>query len=213
MQTRRVAAIALLALSGAALGFATARTASGLQPAAALTAASTGALAPATYEVDNVHSSVVFRIQHVGVGRFYGRFNELRGTFAFDPESGELSSIDMSIPVDSVDTNNVQRDEHLESPDFFDAAQFPTISFRSTSIEKDDDEYEVKGELTLHGQTHPIEVELEWLGTAEVRGNEVAGFEAKFRIDRTRWGMTKYTEGAIGREVDLIVSVEAVRQK
>lgn len=209
-RTVLVASAGIAALAGAALGFASQTAPS---QAAAIASASTAALAPTTYGVDPVHSSVIFSIRHASVGRFYGTFNQLDGSFAYDKSSGRLTGIDMSIPVESLDTRNTTRDGHLTAPDFFNAKQFPTISFKSTSVRQTgEDAYEVEGDLTLHGQTHPITAEVEWLGTGMMGPNEIAGIEARFRIDRTRWGLTKWSEEMLGHEVNLVVSVEARAQ-
>ncbi len=183
--------------------------------AAALTWSSGAALAQAqsgagtTYQVDNVHSSVIFAIRHAGVGRFYGRFNELKGDFSYNQDSDELGRIRMEVAVDSIDTNNKLRDSHLTASDFFNSRQFPAISFQSTRVQKvADGRFRVTGDFEMHGQTHPITAEVEWLGVGEFRGKALGGFEARFELDRTKWGLTKWSDGTLGNSVELIVSVE-----
>jgi polyisoprenoid-binding protein YceI len=105
------------------------------------------------YSVDPVHSSVVFSIKHAGIANFYGRFNELKGTFHIDRENPSESTFSAEIPIESVDTNNEGRDKHLKAADFFNMRQYPTASFVSTGLSETDEEgvYDLTGRLTLHG--------------------------------------------------------------
>ncbi|MEZ6242125.1 MAG: YceI family protein [Phycisphaerales bacterium] len=160
-----------------------------------------------TYGVDSVHSSVIFKIKH-GVSNFYGRFTDLKGEWSFDPSDASTARFAFSIPTKSVETDNARRNNHLKSGDFFNAAQFPEISFQSTSVEATSgDMYEVKGDLTMLGKTRKITAQLEWLGTADMQGKTVGAFEAHFTIDRTDYGMD-FGVGMLGKNVDLIVAVE-----
>jgi polyisoprenoid-binding protein YceI len=84
-----------------------------------------------TFKIDPVHSSVIFSIKHLGVTDFYGRFNDVSGTVVFDKADPSKSSVEVTVPVESVDTKNEKRDQHLKSPDFFNAKQFPMIIFKS----------------------------------------------------------------------------------
>ena len=105
-----------------------------------------------TYKVDPVHSSNWFRIKHMNVTNFYGRFNEMAGTYTFDDANPSGSAFDIQIKTESVDTHNDGRNKHLKSADFFDAEKNPEIAFKSSSVKKlSDKELEVKGDLTLHG--------------------------------------------------------------
>ncbi len=119
------------------------------------------------FNVDAVHSSVLFRIKHMNTSYAWGRFNDISGTVDLE---GPQAKIDVELVVDSIDTANQKRDEHLEGPDFFNAKQFPSIGFKSTKITKvDDTHYEVDGELTLHGVTKPIQVQVERTGAGSAR--------------------------------------------
>ena len=112
--------------------------------------------AAASFKVDAAHSSVIFRIKHLGIGNVYGRFNELSGTLNY-ASAGAGSAIDLTIRAASVDTNSPKRDNHLRSPDFFSVKEFPTITFKSTNWKKTgDNAYEVTGNLSLHGKTKTI---------------------------------------------------------
>jgi polyisoprenoid-binding protein YceI len=166
------------------------------------------------FKVDPVHSGVVFGIGHVGVSRFYGTFNAPTGTFLIDPANPSASSIEVVVETEKVNTGSSKRDDHLRSPDFFNAKEFPTMTFKSASFEKGAGKtMTVKGDLTMLGQTKAVTAAVEFLGEGETRQGYKAGFEATFTIKRSEFGMTKYLEGnALGDEVKLIVAIEGVRE-
>lgn len=166
-----------------------------------------------TYKVDPVHSSNWFCIKHLNVANFYGRFNELEGTIVLNPSDPAACSFDIQIKVDSVDSNNSGRDKHLKSGEFFDAEKYPQIKFKSTAVKKAGEEaYDVQGDLTLHGVTKPLTVKVERTGAGPgMKGERRAGFETRFDIKRSDFGMTTMLNG-LGDEVRLTVSIEAVRQ-
>ncbi len=163
------------------------------------------------YTVDAIHSTVLFRIKHMNTSHAWGRFNEMQGTVDLD---GAQPTVDVTLVVDSIDTANAKRDEHLEGPDFFNAKQFPTIAFKSNKITKvDDDHYDVEGMLTLHGVSKPIAVQLERTGTARTpMTGKITGYATEFKIKRSDYGM-KLMVGPIGDEVLLIVSLECAAKK
>lgn len=167
-------------------------------------------LAADTYKVDPVHSSVVFRIGHAGIGVVWGRFNAPAGSFTLDADDPARSSFDVQIPVDSVDTANKQRDEHLKNADFFNAKQFPTIAFKSTAVKKGaaPNTLDVTGDLTLHGVTRSVTVAVELIGKGEFpKGTPRAGIEATFNIKRTDFDM-KNMVGPVGDDVRIVVALE-----
>jgi len=163
-----------------------------------------------TYKVDAVHSSVVFRVQHNEVSYFYGVFKDISGTVALNEKEPAKSSVDLTIKVDSVDTRNDRRDNHLKSPDFFNAGQFPTITFQSKEIKKlDGHNWQVTGDLTLHGVTKSMTVKFTTTGEKpDNRGTKRAGGETTFTINRSDFGMS-FMIPAVGDEVTLTVSIEA----
>jgi polyisoprenoid-binding protein YceI len=165
------------------------------------------------YAIDPVHSSVVFGIKHMGVTNFYAVFNEITGTVTFDAADPSKSSVDITVPVESIDSRNPKRDQHLKSPDFFNVKQFPTLTFKSTKVEKSGDTHKVTGDFTLHGVTKPITIEFnkgpEVKGMAE--GELRSGGETRFTIKRSDYGMT-FMKDALGDEVSIILSVEGVKQ-
>ncbi len=162
----------------------------------------------ATYAVDTVHSTVIFRVKHMNTSFAYGRFNNITGQFALDQDPG-ASKFDLQVKTDSVDTGNAGRDKHLKSPDFLNVVQHPTMSFKSTSVAADGpDALKVTGDLTFHGVTRPVTVKVTKTGTGkDMRGRPVAGFETSFVFKRTDFKMDKMTN-AVGDEVTIIVSVE-----
>jgi polyisoprenoid-binding protein YceI len=169
----------------------------------------------APFKIDAVHSSVLFRIRHNGVGNFWGRFNEVKGEYKIDPDALDASSLTVEIPVASVDTANKNRDDHLKGPDFFNAPEFPVATFKSTSFEKSDsNHFTVKGDLTLHGKTNPVSAKVEWIGMKDTgRQGFRSGMEAQFTFERSKWGIDYGIEqGGLGDEVMMIIAVEGVRQ-
>lgn len=171
------------------------------------------AMAADTYEVDPVHSSFLFRVKHLNVSYTYGRFNESSGTFVLDANDPANNSVSIEIKTDSVDTGNAARDKHLRGPDFFNAAEFPTMTFRSTSFKKKDDtRYDVTGDLTIHGVTREVTFEAELTGVGKgMKGEQRAGWEATIVIKRSDFGMTFMPDG-IGDDVTLKISIEGIKK-
>lgn len=168
--------------------------------------------AAATYTIDNVHSSVLFKIRHAGTSNTYGRFNTVSGSYTIDDENAANSSISLEIDAASVDTNSEGRDKHLRSPDFFSVKQFPKITFTSTKIEKTAGGYHATGELDLHGVKKEIAFDFVKVGEGTLRDKPISGYEGKLSFKRSDFGMTKYVaEGTIGDEVEIIVSVEGAQ--
>jgi len=165
-----------------------------------------------TFKVDPVHSSVVFSVQHLGVTNFYGRFNDISGTVAFDKNNPWKSSVELSVPVEGLDTHNAKREQSLKSPDYFDAKQFPTITFKSTKVEGSGDTLKVSGDLTIHGVTKPLTVDFKKGGEGKgVFGEMRGGGETRFTIKRSDFGMN-FEQGEIGDEVNIILSLEGIKK-
>lgn len=165
-----------------------------------------------TLEVDPVHSTALFKIKHAGAAWFHGRFNTLAGTIQYDAEAPEKSKVEFTIDVATVDTNNTKRDDHLRSPDFFDAGQFPKATFRSTKVEKKGATLAVTGDLALHGVTKSVTAEVEHVGDGKgPRGTDVSGFSATLVLQRGEFGI-KTLPGMLGEEVTLTIDVEAGRK-
>ncbi|MFK7960567.1 MAG: YceI family protein [Phycisphaerales bacterium] len=173
--------------------------------AAPQAATSTAAM---TYDIDNVHSCALFRVQHLGAGQFFGRFNRFEGQFTFSESNGPI--FDVKIPIDSVDTDNDRLDGHLRSPDFFNAVEHPAMSFKNISATKSGERmWDVTGEITILGVTKTVPVKVEWTGTKDVGRGVRTGLEAIFTIKRSDFGMMYGVEnGMLGDETRIIVSIE-----
>lgn len=165
------------------------------------------------WAIDKGHSSVVFRVKHAGISNFYGTFNEISGEVTLDPQAPEKGSVSLSIPVDSVDSRDAKRDEHLKGPDFFNGKENPTIAFVSTKIGKKGDALEVTGDLELAGKKKPVTMVVNKTGEGDFYGPRV-GYEATFTIKRSDFGMDYgVAKNALGDEVTLMVGLELVKPK
>jgi polyisoprenoid-binding protein YceI len=164
------------------------------------------------YAVDAAHSAAVFRVSHIGLSWTFGRFKDLSGTFAVDARNPAATRFELSARVDTVDTDNAQRDQHLKSPDFFNAKEFPVIRFKSTSAKAVEGGYEVTGDLTLHGATKPLTIVLKGGRTAEFpRGVQRTGYTGEFTIKRSEFGMDKMLP-AVGDDIHVNVSFEGTKK-
>lgn len=173
-------------------------------------AAAPAATADGAFAVDAVHSSVFFKIKHMNVANFYGRFNKVSGSFLLNKESPESSSLELTIDTTSVDSNNKGRDDHLKGNDFFAVKEFPTSTFKSTAVKKTGEGvYEVTGDLTLRGTTKPVTAIVTDTGSAAGRkGGTVAGMEAVVTIKRSEFGVSFMSGAGLSEEVTLTVSLE-----
>ena len=165
------------------------------------------------YVIDAAHSGVTFQISHMGVSYIPGRFNEFSGNFTIDTSDPAKSSFSLTIKTESVDTNNSKRDEHLRAPDFFNAKQFPTITFASTAVKAVEGGYEVTGDLTMHGETKPITFSLKGGKTAEFPPKVIrTGFTSPQIVNkRTDFGVGKPMP-VLGNEVYIAVSFEGTKK-
>lgn len=163
------------------------------------------------YVIDPDHSSIAFRIKHLGITFVYGLFSNANGVYAFDDSDLKNASIWIKVKVADIDTGNPERDRDLMGPDFFDEKKFPLIIFKSASITASgDDQYAVAGELSLHGVTRPVTVQAVKTGLyPDPAGGYRSGFEARFTILRSDFGMRHMT--VVADRVELTVSVEGVR--
>jgi polyisoprenoid-binding protein YceI len=168
------------------------------------------ALAQGTYEVDPVHSAVLFKVQHAGAGYTWGRFTDFSGSLRLDAAAPERSRLELTVKSASVLTDDAKRDQHLRSPDFFNVRQFPVITFRSTAVRTTGpDSAVVTGELTLKGVTKSVSAEARRVG----QQGDLVGFEAAFSLKRSEFGMDWGVGKGLGDEVWLIVSLEAGKTK
>lgn len=169
------------------------------------------ALAADTYKIDSEHAAVIFRVTHLNVGNAYGRFNDPTGTVVYDKADPSKSQFTFEVKSANVDTDNEKRDAHLRSPDFFDARQFPVITFKSTSVKAEGDTFQVTGDLTLHGVTKSITFPIKKTGETDTgKMGYRTGWEAEVDLKRSDFGMTGM-QGPIGDDVHLVISFEAVK--
>jgi polyisoprenoid-binding protein YceI len=169
------------------------------------------------WAIDKTHSELSFRIRHM-VSRVRGTFTDWDGRITGAPGRWAEGSVQVNIRTASIATNNDRRDNHLRSPDFFDAANYPEMTFRSTRVEFQGEEASVAGDLTIRGVTRPVILRGHFLGLQRgPDGKERVGFDATTRINRLDYGVSwnRAVEGGgalLGDEVDIEVVVAAVRQ-
>jgi polyisoprenoid-binding protein YceI len=164
-----------------------------------------------TYDVDAVHSAVMFRAKRMGVVYVYGRFNEFAGTIDLTGDDVSAGKLTLEVKTTSVDTGNQRRDDHLRSPDFLNAAQLPVMKFESTGVRAVGGAFEVSGNLTLHGVTKPVTATVEKVGSGKdpSAGKALVGFEGKFTLKRSEFDI-KYMVGPVSDEIDIHIALQAV---
>ena len=170
------------------------------------------------WKVDPSHSTVGFSVRHLVISNVRGEFSKYDAKVQLDDGDVTRSTVEASIDVGSVDTRSADRDAHLKSPDFFDAAKYPTITFRSTKVAKaGKDRLSVTGDLTLHGVTRPITLDV--TASPEVKGlygETRRGYTATAKLDRKDFGLTwnKVIEAgpAIGDQVTLTLDLSSVKE-
>jgi polyisoprenoid-binding protein YceI len=182
------------------------------------TSENTAAIPTGTWNVDPAHSSVGFAVKHMGIASVRGVFNEFEGTIEIADDDSAAKAFG-TVKVQSVDTNEPQRDDHLRSPDFFDAAQYPELRFESTAIEAlDNEEYRITGNLTIHGVTNEIVLHADVQGTdIDPWGNTRVGLEVTGQLSRGDYGM-KFNQALgsgnvlVADKVKLELDISAVKQ-
>lgn len=187
--------------------------ASTLASAAALTSFAAVA-APVTYVIDPGHSVVAFTLDHLGFAKAMGRFNTVGGELVFDAAAPASSSVTVEIDANTVDTNHAKRDEHLKSPDFFNSAEFPKITFKSDKVEVTGEKTgRLAGQLTMLGVTKPVVLDVTFnkVDVSPASKLETAGFSARGTVKRSDFGMS-YGVPNIGDDVALIIEVEATKK-
>lgn len=183
--------------------------------AAALLAsvATTAQAAPVAYKLDPAHMSVAFIVNHLGFSNVIGRFNTAAGEVSFDKDAVQNSALKVTIDTASVDTAHAKRDEHLRSPDFFNAKEFPQITFKSTKVEKTGDKTgKLYGDLTMLGTTKPVVLDVTFNkeGVSPASKLETVGFSARGTVKRTDFGM-KYGAPYISEDIQLLIEAEATK--
>jgi polyisoprenoid-binding protein YceI len=175
------------------------------------------AAAQATYSIDTTHSSVGFKIRHL-VAKVPGQFTEFDGSITADFEDLDASSVKFVIKTASIDTENEKRDDHLRSADFFDAATYPEITFKSSKItKKDDDTFEVAGILNMRGVNNPVVLTVDFLGEIQAMGGTRAGYEISATVNRQDFGVSwnrALDQGGVvlGDDVEVTINLSVVKQ-
>lgn len=166
----------------------------------------------AEYELDPAHSFVQFRISHLGFSTLVGRFNDLSGNFDWDRGNPGASQIDVVIDTASIDTNHAERDKHLRSDDFLDVEKYPQATFKSIKYNGDEQGGTLEGELTLHGVTQPITLDVKTIGEGDDPwGGYRAGFSGTTMLTRKDFGMG-YDLGPAAETMEMHLFIEGVRQ-
>lgn len=178
-----------------------------------LASASSALAADYKFDKEGQHAFIEFRIKHLGYSWLYGGFNDFDGSFTFDEKNPAADKVSVSINTNSVDTNHAERDKHIRSADFLNVAKYPQATFTSTEVKKDGDEFDITGNLTLNGVTKPVKLDAKLMGQGDDPwGNYRAGFEAEGTIKLKDFNITTDL-GPASQEVELIISVEGIRQK
>lgn len=174
---------------------------------------------PPEWKIDWAHSSAYFDIRHT-FATVRGQFNDISGKFFFDPENVTASRCSFEVKVKSIDTNIRKRDDHLRADDFFDAKKYPLMIFKSNGVRRiNDARFDLEGKLTIKDVTQTVVIPFTYYGVKDNPLNpkqRVAGFEAKFTIDRLVYGVGDgkyYKMGAIGKDVDITITLEVLQDK
>jgi polyisoprenoid-binding protein YceI len=175
------------------------------------------ALAEATsWNIDPAHTQSTFAVKHLVISTVRGEFQKTTGSVKLDDQDPTKSQVEATIDAATIHTREDKRDEHLKSPDFFDVKKFPTITFKSTKIEKDGDKYKVTGDLTMHGVTKPVVLDAAL--TPEIKdpwGMTRRGIQASTKVNRQdfglQWSKTVEAGPVVGDEVTIEINAEIIK--
>lgn len=170
------------------------------------------AFAQTTWTLDKAHSKVGFNVTHMAISEVEGNFKDFDGAVVTKSEDFDGAEISFSAKAASIDTDNERRDNHLRSPDFFEVEKYPDISFKGKLV-KDGGKYKLKGDLTMHGVTKPVELDVTYGGKINTGRGEKAGFRLRGTINRKDFGLTwsnKVPTGelVVGDEVEIVGKIE-----
>lgn len=168
-----------------------------------------------TWAIDPAHSGIEFVVRHMGVSNVHGRFGNIQGNVIINDTDATKSTVSVTIDATTVDTGNSQRDNHLKSPAFFDVTKIPTATFTSTSVAKNGNHLSVTGNLTLHGVTRPVTLDVDG-PSAPVPGMDKkphSGFSATTTLERKDFGVgADFPEAVVGNDIKLTIELEVVKQ-
>ncbi len=180
----------------------------------------TGTVGAAQWEIDKAHSSIGFTVKHLVVSKVNGSFGDFSGSIAFEPDQLQNGTVKMTAKIASVDTNDPKRDDHLRSPDFFDAATFPEMTFVSRKVHDiDGNEFKITGDLTIRDVTKEVVFDCVFNGVVnDPWGNTKAGFSATAKINRqdfgVKWNKSLDAGGVVvGDEVTINIELELGKAK
>ena len=169
------------------------------------------------WNLDNAHSEVQFKVRHMMVSNVSGYFRAFSGSMQAEKEDLSDAKFSFEAQIDSIDTRNSDRDNHLKSADFFDAANHPALSFHSNAVEARGDQWIIKGDLSIRGTQLPVELQAEYNGRAvDPYGQTKAGFEISGKISRKAYGLTwnAVTEAGsvvVSDEVKLLINAQFIK--
>lgn len=175
-------------------------------------------LANGTWTIDPAHSEISFSVRHLMVSKVKGTFKAFEGTITV-PEDASVAAVEVKVDMASVDTGEENRDGHLRSGDFFSTEEFPHMTFSSTSVNKAGSDYKLEGQLSIHGVTKPVTLDVEFNGVGpDPWGGVRAGFSAVTEISRKEFGIDieMPLDGGgvvVGDKIKIILEVEAIRQQ
>jgi polyisoprenoid-binding protein YceI len=183
-----------------------------------------GSAMAATYSIDKDHSSIEFSVKHMGISNVKGSFKDYEGKIVMDDKAPTKDTANIKIKTSSIETGTAKRDEHLKSPDFFDVAKFPEMTFETTKVTKKGTNWTVDGKLKLHGVEKPVSLKATFGGkTTDPYGNERVAFSATGKIDRKEFGLTwnkpmnsgveKVGGMMVGDDIALNFEIEAILDK
>lgn len=172
------------------------------------------------WQIDNAHSEIGFKVRHMMISNVRGQFQSFRGSVDLDEANPANSAVEVEIDAASISTNQADRDAHLRSPDFLNAEEFPTITFKSTRVEQTGaNEAKLHGDLTIHGVTKPVTLDVEYHGQhpSPLGPMISAGFSAETTINRKDWGLSWNvpieTGGVlVGEEIKIGIELELLKQ-
>jgi polyisoprenoid-binding protein YceI len=170
-----------------------------------------------SWKIDASHSQITFSVRHMMISNVHGRFENFTGEVNFDESNPVNSSVSVEIDTTSINTRDAQRDGHLKSPDFFNSAEFPTAAFKSTRVEKIDENHgKILGTLTIRGVSHEVALLTEYSGQSKMWGKTSAGFSASTRINRKDYGLNwnQVLESGgilVGDDINVAIELEIVK--
>lgn len=172
-----------------------------------------------SWQIDTSHSNINFTVRHMMISKVRGQFEKFEGIVNFDPDQPENTTVDISIDINSLTTNEEQRDNHLKSPDFLNAAEYPVMNFKSRKVAQlDEDSGKLYGDLTIRGNTQPVILDVEYAGQARSPwGTISAGFSASATINRKdwdlNWNQALETGGVlVGDKIKIDIDLELIKQ-